>query len=231
MNEWKLAASLTGTLVLIPPRGFNPKDHCIQTEFYDITADLSTARIAPKRDPLESEGRIIIFRPSISRFSEIDIVNSIDLISLKSEALIEAVTKVILPQGVKIGNSYSVESLIVNTEKIGSEKYPFVLIDNSLDSIKQKIPHLPRGSLFLLVETFALGETHGIVQIPASVSLNGNEVGKAMILKDCLDLFEKIALNTPLNDILNQYPQVGYLQHNLNDLVETRGEPYYFQAT
>jgi hypothetical protein len=227
MNEWKLATSLTGTLVQIMDRGFDPKSHGISADFYDITTDVSTIKL---RAPKDYEGRIIIFRPSISLFEKIDIIRSVDIISLKSEQMLESVKNILMPQGVKIGNTYSIDELTMVGKSQISNRYPYVLLDDSLESILCKMPFLPKNSLYILVESFGIGAEHGVVQTPSKLVIKGDVVGSAMILSDCLKVFELIATNHPICSIVQDYPQIRYLLHPIEDLTEQKGEPYYFDS-
>jgi hypothetical protein len=179
----RLAISLTGTMCQIMPRGAIPPQS-IPSSLYEFTYDRS--KKLHNREPFEHEDRLVIFRPTLDKFIELD-VSSVDVISLASQQMISSVEKLTGCFDLKIGNSYSVSYDL--QDLITTNDEPYCLIDDNLESIKIKMKSLPKGSIFILVDRFDVDDKGFIYYITHLKHGENTTIGRSLNLFQCISLY------------------------------------------
>jgi hypothetical protein len=145
-------------------------------------------KVNPKdlTEGFEHENSFVVFRPNIDILRRFRGASSPIIVSLSSSNLIRSISRLIPAQEITISEIVSIDE----GQRMSSIE-PVCLIDDSLDSIQSKMPHLPTGSVYLLVDTFEFSEQG--FRFVSTFNDKGEKISNTF--KNCLEEFERLRGN------------------------------------
>ncbi len=129
----------------------------------------------------EFEGSYVVFRQNIHLLEPFKGASTPFIVSLHGSNVIRRVSEMLPAIGVNISNCISISD---DQKVVGSD--PICLIDDSLESIAHKMPHLPKGSVYLLTDRFEV-HSNGF-QFHKALNAQGDVISHSF--KKCLKQFE-----------------------------------------